>query len=113
MSVNHTAYFESGRWDVDGGRYGEANLATIRETALEFRMRRASSVEVQAFADMVGDPRANQLLSERRADAVRRALLAEGVLASTASAFGETSPAVPTPHGAPELRNRRAVMVFR
>jgi len=114
LTRNDIVYFEPGKWEVNSGRYGTYSLATIREAAQEIRTRRVLNVLVQGYTDTVGDAASNLLLSERRADAVRLALLAEGVQAGiTTQGLGETGLAVPTPDNTPELRNRRAVVIMR
>jgi OmpA-OmpF porin, OOP family len=62
--------------------------------------------------DTVGTAKYNQRLSIRRADAVRKELIAEGVSADefTASGIGKSDPAVPTGQGVNEPRNRRVVI---
>jgi outer membrane protein OmpA-like peptidoglycan-associated protein len=103
-----TAYFAPGRWDLDA-----RGQASVREAVVVIRVRSMANVVVQGYADTAGSARANQILSERRANTLRRALLAEGVQASISTqAFGETRLAVPTPDNTPEQRNRRAVVVL-
>jgi outer membrane protein OmpA-like peptidoglycan-associated protein len=53
-------------------------------------------------------------LSKRRADAVKAALVKEGIAAGNISVFakGETEPLVPTPDGVREPQNRRAQIVI-
>jgi OOP family OmpA-OmpF porin len=104
-----TVYFATGRWNLDARAQ-----ATVREAVAAIRGARAGSVVVQGYADTVGRPGPNQILSERRANEVRRALLAEGVQANISTqGFGETQLAVPTPDNTPEQRNRRAVIILR
>ncbi len=102
-------YFAAGRWNVDArGR------ATVREAAYNIRVLRIASVTVLGYADSIGPPGPNQALSRRRANEVRRALLAEGVRANISTrGFGEAQLAVPTPDNTPEQRNRRAHILFR
>jgi len=109
VAGDFTIYFATGRWEIDA-----RGQATIREAVAAIRGRRATNVVVQGFADTGGRPGPNQILSERRANEVRRILLAEGVQASISTqGFGETQLAVPTPDNTPEQRNRRAVIIIR
>jgi outer membrane protein OmpA-like peptidoglycan-associated protein/uncharacterized protein YidB (DUF937 family) len=66
-------------------------------------------IEVAGHTDNVGDPTANMALSQRRADAVRNALIEKGVPSSmlTAKGYGETRPVASndTPQG--RYQNRR------
>jgi OOP family OmpA-OmpF porin len=109
VAGDFTIYFATGRWEIDA-----RGQATIREAVAAIRARRATNVVVQGYADTVGRPGPNQILSERRANEVRRVLLAEGVQANISTqGFGETQLAVPTPDNTPEQRNRRAVIILR
>ena len=66
-------------------------------------------IEVAGYTDNVGDPQANVVLSQRRADAVRNALIQARVNPSslTSKGYGETNPVSTniTPEG--RFRNRR------
>jgi OOP family OmpA-OmpF porin len=75
----------------------------------------ASSVMVTGGTDTVGKPKANQKLSERRANAVRAALVKAGVPANaiSASGTGESALAVPTGDNVKEKANRRVVIDVR
>jgi outer membrane protein OmpA-like peptidoglycan-associated protein len=107
--VSLTIYFATGRSDLDARAH-----ATIREFAVYARVSGTNAVVVQGYADTVGRAGPNQTLSERRANEVRRALLAEGVQANISTqGLGETSLAVSTPDNTAEQRNRRAVIVPR
>ncbi len=104
-----TVFFATGRWNLDARA-----LATVREAVAAARAQRSTNVVVQGYADTVGRPGPNQILSERRANEVRRQLLADGVQANISTqGFGETQLAVPTPDNTPEQRNRRAVIILR
>ena len=66
-------------------------------------------IEVEGHTDSVGDPAANQRLSERRAIAVRDYLVRAGVPTSglTAAGYGETRPLAPNDTAVNMARNRR------
>jgi outer membrane protein OmpA-like peptidoglycan-associated protein len=66
-------------------------------------------IAVQGHTDSVGDPVANQTLSERRAAAVRAALIAEGVdpLWISSQGFGESRPVASNQTTAGRAANRR------
>jgi OOP family OmpA-OmpF porin len=72
------------------------------------------TININGHADRSGSAPYNMRLSERRAMFVMRALKAAGVPESLMRyfAFGETDPAIPTPDGAPEPRNRRVEIYF-
>jgi outer membrane protein OmpA-like peptidoglycan-associated protein len=66
-------------------------------------------------ADRTGNPAENLALSERRAAAVLKGLLARGIPADRFQvlAKGETDPPVPTNFGVAELQNRRVEITWR
>jgi outer membrane protein OmpA-like peptidoglycan-associated protein len=66
-------------------------------------------IHIDGHTDAVGDPAANQTLSEERAAAVRAALIAEGVdpLWSAARAFGAARPVASNETAAGRAANRR------
>ncbi len=86
----------------------------VAEAADEYKRTGAAQVAVSGYADKAGRPAYNQALSERRAEAVRRELERLGVPSSAVqvAAEGENDPAVPTPDGVPEARNRRVVIAM-
>lgn len=96
--------------------------ADITPEAMEI-LRNAASAAVQVdavridatgHADRSGSTGYNQRLSQRRADAVRQALISLGIPQSEIGVFakGETDPLVPTPDGVREPQNRRVQIVL-
>ncbi len=73
------------------------------------------SISVTGHADRSGAEDYNLSLSLRRADAVREHLIAGGITAEqiTVSGRGEAEPAVPTPDGVKEPRNRRVELIVQ
>lgn len=69
---------------------------------------------IEGRADRAGQPRANRLLSCRRARAVRAHLLARGVAPERLAirGRGEDAPYVETEDGVPERHNRFVMMTF-
>lgn len=100
---------------------GSAALTPEAERALAPLGRALSSQElanyrfrIEGHTDTVGDATSNQLLSERRAAAVREYLILKfGVNPSRLEAvgLGETQLLVPTPPQTPNARNRRVQVV--
>jgi len=107
--------------------FGHAEISEAGKT----RMREVASILnepaahdrrifVDGYTDDVGDASANQALSERRAEVVRQALIADGIDPArlTARGFGETRPVLPNRHpdgsDDPEARaqNRRVELVL-
>ncbi|HKR20635.1 MAG TPA: OmpA family protein, partial [Stellaceae bacterium] len=104
----YTVYFEFNKADLTSDArkiVGEA--AAAAKTG-------ATRLVVDGYTDLAGTAQYNLGLSKRRAEAVRAALIADGISAKRISiqAFGKTDPAVPTPDGVREPRNRRAVVVI-
>ncbi len=73
------------------------------------------SISVVGHTDRAGSAAYNLRLSQRRAEAVRQALIRGGVSASViqTSWQGEENPLVPTPDGVREPSNRRAEIRFQ
>jgi hypothetical protein len=98
----------------DSSRIDEAGMAAIDAAANAFRTEGAATVSIVGHTDTVGSREYNLGLSQRRAEAVARALADRGVPASEMTlawrAFDE--PAVPTGPNVREARNRRAEIVL-
>lgn len=104
-----TVYFGFDRSDLDA-----AATQVIDEAAARYAATGSANVMVAGHTDLSGSPAYNQGLSERRAEAVRAALERKGVPVSAISieAEGEGNPAVATPDGQREARNRRVVITM-
>lgn len=92
------------------------SLRTISDTAKAYRsVKRYVSLQVVGHADRLGNAADNMALSERRAEAVTKALIDAGVAGSdiTTNFRGETENALPTPDGASEAQNRRVEITFQ
>jgi outer membrane protein OmpA-like peptidoglycan-associated protein len=105
---NYTVYFEFNKSNLTGDArhiVNEAAAAAKHGTA---------RIVVDGYTDLAGTAKYNMGLSVQRANAVKAALVADGIAASRISVhgFGKTNPAVPTPDGVREPRNRRAVVVI-
>ncbi|MBX7147375.1 MAG: OmpA family protein [Alphaproteobacteria bacterium] len=72
-------------------------------------------ISVTGHTDLAGPAAYNMALSLRRADTVRKALIAGGVPAEaiTTAGRGEAEPAVRTKDGTPERKNRRAIIIVQ
>jgi len=73
------------------------------------------NLELVGHADRSGPDKYNQGLSERRVQSVTSALTGRGMAGTRLSGYGvgETDPAVPTPDGVREPRNRRVVVTIQ
>ncbi|HEY0970903.1 MAG TPA: OmpA family protein, partial [Gemmatimonadales bacterium] len=72
------------------------------------------SILVEGHTDAVGSEASNQLLSERRANSVRAALIAEGIDPTriTATGYGESRPVDDNSTATGRARNRRVDIVI-
>lgn len=102
--------FPTGRDSLD-----DQNLTLLDQASRLYREGQPVLMIVSGSADSAGDPTQNLLLSQRRANAVARGLLARGIPAERTQilAKGETSPTVDAPKGAPEPQNRRVEISWR
>jgi outer membrane protein OmpA-like peptidoglycan-associated protein len=87
----------------------------IKAAAKAFKEHKAVRIMATGHADRSGTEAYNQALSERRAAAVKAALMAEGIEARfiMTDAKGESSPLVATEDGVREPQNRRAEIVLK
>ncbi len=90
------------------------NEAVLDKAARLYREARPIIMVVSGSSDSVGHPVSNLLLSNQRALAVARGLVARGIPAERTQvlAKGETNPAVQTEHGVPEPQNRRVEITW-
>ncbi len=91
----------------------EALVASLAR-ALRMDPLAAARFRIEGHTDTVGSAAMNQALSERRAEAVRDALVTRHGIAPArieTAGFGETRLLVPTPDGRGEPRNRRVQVV--
>ena len=98
-----TVYFASG-----SSTLSQESMATIQQVAANYRTTGNATVTLTGHTDTVGSPDFNMALSQRRADAVRNALVREGVPAAaiTGGGQGEASLPVQTADNVDERRNR-------
>lgn len=101
-------------FDFDRSTLTEAGRQAVQEAAGEYRRTGTARVSVNGHTDLSGSDTYNQDLSERRAETVRQELVRVGVPTSAIStvAEGESDPAVPTPDGTREARNRRVEIMI-
>jgi outer membrane protein OmpA-like peptidoglycan-associated protein len=103
-------YFVEGK-----DEFTEASKRLVDTVLAEIARRPVPDVLVVGHTDSVGTDPLNDALGLRRAETVRSALIALGVNASDVQAIsrGKRAPAVPTPDGVAEPRNRRVEIVVR
>ena len=88
---------------------------TIREAAAAFKASGNARITTVGHADTSGAPDYNMALSLRRANAVKGALIQEGVPAGAieTAGRGESNLLVPTADGVREPQNRRVEIVLQ
>jgi outer membrane protein OmpA-like peptidoglycan-associated protein len=101
-----------------GETYFDFNKATLKPAAHNvlddavqtLRQNPSLRVEVSGHTDSVGSDKYNQRLSERRADAVKRYLVQQGIEASRIDArgYGESRPVADNSTASGRAQNRRA-----
>ena len=98
-----TVYF-----GTDRSTLSPESTATIQQVAANYKTTANATVTLTGHADTVGAPDYNMALAQRRTDAVRNALVGEGVPAAaiTTTGQGEASLPVQTADNVDEERNR-------
>ena len=89
-------------------------LETIRQAASAARQQGTANIRVVGHTDRSGSLTYNRALSVRRAEVVKKALVAEGVMGSAIAlrGRGENEPLVQTADGMREPQNRRVQITF-
>lgn len=103
-------YFVEGK-----DEFTDESKALVATVLTDIARRPVPDVLVVGHTDAVGSDQINDALGLRRAEAVRTALIALGVPAGDVQAIsrGKRAPAVPTPDGVAEPRNRRVEIIVR
>ena len=102
-------------FDFDKSNINDAAQAVINQVIALFNANKSTAISVTGHTDRAGSDAYNEKLSERRADAVREALIAGGIPAEaiTTAWKGESENAVPTEDGVKEQANRRAEIIIQ
>jgi len=89
------------------------SLKIIADIVSAIERRSAISVSISGHTDSTGPDTLNNALSLERAKQVEALLLQQGVKPELISvtSHGKGNPAIPTPDGVPEPRNRRVVVI--
>jgi len=105
-----TVHFPEGRDEI-----ADESRAVLDAALAEIAARPVQDVLVVGHTDLVGSGPLNDALARQRADTVRAELIRRGIAADAVQASGRGSrePAVPTPAGVAEPRNRRVEIVVR
>ena len=109
-SETFVLYFVEGK-----DEFTDESKRLVDKILAEVARRPVPDVLVVGHTDAVGTDPLNDALGLRRAETVRAGLIASGVPASDIQAIsrGKRAPAVPTPDGVAEPRNRRVEIIVR
>jgi len=101
-------------FDWDRSNLSQQALVTIQQAANAFKQKGNARITATGHTDTTGPESYNMALSLRRANAVKDALVRDGVPAPAISVVGkgETDLLVPTGDGVREPQNRRVVIVL-
>src|SRR5204863_8481981 len=101
-------------FDWDRSNLSAQALNTIKQAANAFKTKGNARITATGHADRSGPDNYNMALSLRRANAVKDALVRNGVPAGAIQVIGkgESQPLVPTPDGVREPQNRRVEIVI-
>ena len=102
-------------FDWDRSNLSQQALQTIGQAAASYKTKGSARITATGHADRSGPENYNMALSLRRANAVKDALVRNGVPATAISVIvkGETQPLVPTADGVREPQNRRVEIVLQ
>lgn len=100
---------------LDSATMDDSGMAVVRDVAMKSNGGKVNIVHLTANTDTTGSTKHNDALSGRRAETVRRALLAQGVSADRINVFSnaESNLPVPTADGVLEPRNRVVTIVLQ
>jgi OOP family OmpA-OmpF porin len=102
-------------FDWDRSNLSAQALATIQQAADAFKAKGSARITATGHTDTSGPENYNMALSLRRANAVKDALVRDGVPATAIAVvgLGEQGLLVPTPDGVREPQNRRVEIVLQ
>jgi OmpA-OmpF porin, OOP family len=102
-------------FDWDRSNLSQQALATIQQAAAAFKQKGSARITATGHTDTSGPENYNMALSLRRANAVKDALVRDGVPATAIAVVGrgEQGLLVPTPDGVREPQNRRVEIVLQ
>ena len=102
-------------FDWDRSDLSAQAISTIHQVSAAYKQKGSARVTATGHTDKSGPDDYNMALSLRRANAVKDALVSDGVPAGVISVVGrgESQPLVPTADGVREPQNRRVEIVLQ
>jgi outer membrane protein OmpA-like peptidoglycan-associated protein len=102
-------------FDMGSAEVRPTDVAVLDQASRLYRDGKPLVMVITGSTDTVGTAESNLRLSQRRAEAVLRGLVARGIPPERFQllAKGQTEPAVPTTPGSAEPGNRRAEITWR
>jgi OOP family OmpA-OmpF porin len=102
-------------FDWDRSDLTSQAIQTIHQVSASYKQKGSARVTATGHTDRSGPDDYNMALSLRRANAVKNALVSDGVPAAAIAVIGrgETQPLVPTADGVREPQNRRVEIVLQ
>jgi len=106
----YIVFFEFDKSDIS-----PVSAQVLDRATADFKKSGSVKFLVQGYTDLSGSVEYNQALSERRAESVKKYLLAHGVTTDqiTTEWFGKSNPRVPTADGVKNQENRRAEIYLK
>lgn len=102
-------------FDFDRSNISETAAQTLRDTAARTQKNHMTGIDLTGHTDASGSDAYNQALSERRAEAVKKELIKDGIPAAeiTSTGVGKAGQLVPTSDGVREPQNRRTEIILK
>ncbi len=96
-------------YDFNSNRLKPESYPILYHTANVMKQNPSLKVEVQGYTDNIGSEKANKIVAQRRADSVKKYLLARGISADRVKAvgYGETNPIGDNKDASGRAMNRR------